>query len=51
MPNLVPGYVVGYKPESAFDTPGCCDFYTHETTTSWGKIMLWTEVPFSDIIK
>ena len=37
--DLVPVIVVGYKPEFDFTTPGCCGFCTHETTTSWGKIM------------
>ena len=29
----------GYKAKSQNYTPECCGFYTHETTTSWGKIM------------
>ena len=37
--HLVSVAAVGYKPESAFATPGCCGFSSHETTTSWGEIM------------
>lgn len=36
---LVYATAVGYKAKSAYATPGCCGFCTHETTTSWGEFM------------
>lgn len=46
MPNLISVTAVGYKAESAFATPGCCGFYTYETTTSWGEITPYLEGDF-----
>ena len=44
--HLVSITAVGYKAESRIYTPGCCGFCTHETTASWGEIMLYLEDGF-----